>query len=89
MALLDLESELARASDRRPFANGYEGDCWMSLWCTYDCAVDEQTCPLIGVAMLGKTPAAWIEREPGGLNRYTCTEHQEIVYEELATEGPS
>lgn len=82
MALLDLEAELARARDGKPFASGFEGESWMSLWC-FDCVTDEDSCPLIGVALLGRTPQAWIDREPGGLNRYTCVEHEEIVYEEV------
>lgn len=79
MALLDLRAEAARARDGAPFSNGFEGESWMSLWCQ-DCA-HQKFCPLLDVAFLGRTPAPWTLREPGGLNRYTCEEHQEIVYE--------
>lgn len=87
MALLDLDIELARSSDVRPFSNGYEGQSWMLLWCL-DCATDEDTCPLVAVALLGRTPAAWTEREPGGLNRYTCHEYEEIEQPPAAEETP-
>lgn len=70
---------MARSRDERPFANGFEGESWMNLWC-WDCQVDEDECPLIGVAMLGRTPAAWALRDPAGLNRYTCNEYQETEY---------
>jgi hypothetical protein len=76
VALLDLESEMARARDGSAFSNGFEGEAWIQLWCT-DCAVDTDLCPLLGTALLGRTPAAWTLREPGGLNRYTCTEYRE------------
>lgn len=76
MALLDLVSEIARSHDGRAFANGHEGDAWMGLWCL-DCVQDQDQCPLIGVALLGRTPAAWQDRDPGSLNRYICNEYQE------------
>lgn len=79
MALLEFGDELARARTGAPFANGYEGESWMSLWCQ-DCT-HRNGCPLLDVALFGRTPAAWQLREPDGLNRYTCEEHQEIVNE--------
>lgn len=81
MVLLDLESELARARDGRAFSNGFEGESWTRVWCA-DCQIGEEHCPLIGVALLGRTPAAWEERQPMDLNRYVCHEYREIVYEE-------
>lgn len=74
MALLSQDEEYNRARDGAPFSNGFEGDSWMALWCEDGC-VQEPTCPLIVVSMLNKTPAPWQDREPGGLNRYTCTEY--------------
>ncbi len=74
MALLDLESEMARASDGAPFANSTEGLGWMSLWCV-DCVNDiGDDCPLVGVALLGRTPKQWDDASPGELNRYVCNE---------------
>lgn len=37
-------SRLAEACARRPFANGTEGDAWMSKWCSY-CAHDHNMHP--------------------------------------------
>ncbi len=74
MALLDLESELDRSRGVAAFANGFEGEAWMSLWCA-DCVNDaDSDCPLIAVAMLGRTPAAFDDVSPGALNRYVCRE---------------
>ncbi len=75
MALLTVEDELARAADVVPFANGYEYDSWSSIWCN-ECYW-EQACPLLLVILHEKTPAAWVDREPGALNRYTCTEYKD------------
>lgn len=71
MALLSFEEELARSSDRVPFSNGYEFDCWSSMWCS-DC-VREPECPLLLVILHERTPALWEDRDPGALNRYVCT----------------
>ncbi len=71
MALLSFDEENERSDPHAPFANGYEGESWMSLWCEDGCA-NYKDCPLILVALLGRTPQQWEIREPGGLNRYTC-----------------
>lgn len=74
MALLDLDGEMDRAVPRPAFANGFEGESWMSLWCV-DCVNDvDNDCPLVGVALLGRTPRAWDDASPGHLNRYVCNE---------------
>lgn len=67
---------MARARDGSAFANGFEGESWMNLWCSDGCTNDtEQDCPLVLVAMLGRTPAQWEDKEPGALNRYVCHEY--------------
>lgn len=67
------QKEYADALHKPAFANGFEGDSWMAVWCA-TCAQDENTCPLIGVALLGRTPRAWILINPGGLyDRYSCS----------------
>ncbi len=51
MALLDLESEMARARDGMAFANSTEGQSWMSLWCA-DCLNDtDEDCPLLAAQL--------------------------------------
>lgn len=72
MALLSAGEELDRAKDIPPFSNSTEGHSWMSIWCE-ECA-REPDCPLLLVAFSNKTPAAWQDREPRSLNRYTCHE---------------
>lgn len=76
MAVLSFDAEYQRARHRPPFSNGFEGETWMSLWCEDGCTHYDD-CPLLLVAMLDRTPQAWTEREPLGLNRYTCTEYAE------------
>jgi len=55
----------AAAIDKRPFSNGTEGYAWMANWCD-DCGHnDEETekwCPILSVALLGKTPAECVEQ---------------------------
>ena len=68
---------MARASDARPFANGFEGESWMANWCS-SCrhSDDEDGCVLIGVAVLGKTPYAWEPVNWRSLaHRYACHEY--------------
>ena len=81
MALLNVDEELARAADQVPFSNGFEFDCWSSIWCE-EC-VHYDDCPLLLVILHEKTPAAWDEVDPGALNRYHCRE-----FENNATEQP-
>jgi hypothetical protein len=73
MTLLSVGEEYDRALDRRPFANGHEGQSWMAAWCER-CA-HENTCPLLTTALLGRTPAAWTEIDPAALaGRYHCAQ---------------
>lgn len=80
------EAALAAAEDRPAFSNGMESECWFDNWC-YRCAVDapfqrgeaNEGCPLVMVALLGKTPAEWIDRDSGNLgNQFHCTEYRPI-----------
>jgi hypothetical protein len=71
----------ADATDRRPFSNGTMGYGWMGEWC-YTCKVDgpfqrdevDQGCPILLVALLGKTPKEWTDK---GLQDYHCSEFVE------------
>ena len=72
------------ARDERPFSNGTEGYAWMDNWCFRPCAVDAawqrydndkgpkaDGCPLIVIALNGKTPAEWIEQPRDEQGRMT------------------
>ncbi len=63
---------MARAREGRAFTDDAQFESWSRIWCQ-DCVVGA-TCPLVDVALLGRTPAAWTERDPASLNRYTCEE---------------
>ena len=75
MALLSPAEEYDRAAPHAPFSNGTEGEAWMQRWC-YRCVHDrDEDCPLLTVAMIDRTPAAWTPTDPHGLaDRYTCAE---------------
>lgn len=70
-----------RSQDRTPFSNGTEGEAWMANWCGR-CLVDAPFrnglrgaigCPLLAVALSGRTPAEWICNEPLRLGaQYSC-----------------
>lgn len=73
----------AAALDRSAFSNGTEWDAWSGTWCGR-CEHDKDTpgCPLVLVAMLGKTPAEWLEQPPGehgpyNSNLYHCVEFRD------------
>jgi hypothetical protein len=65
------------AEDRPAFSNGTEGDAWMSRWC-YECTRDaDESCQLISVAMIGRTPVEWVPDKPMSLGaQYRCTEFE-------------
>jgi hypothetical protein len=59
---------------RVAFSNSFEGESWMGVWCS-SCrhSSSEGGCTLTDVAMLGRTPAAWIELDRSSLtSRYLC-----------------
>lgn len=69
------------ARDVPPFSNSTEGEAWTANWCDR-CLVDAPYrnglkgaigCPLLMVALAGRTPVQWIENEPLSLgHRYHC-----------------
>lgn len=75
----------SESRNRPPFSNGTEGDVWMAAWCER-CLVDAPFrnginptgCELILTAMLGGTPAEWLDgpRDEHGRysmeHKYTC-----------------
>lgn len=55
----------ADARPSRPFSNGTEGYAWMANWCDECVHNDEEAelwCPILTVALLGSTPAEWVEQ---------------------------
>lgn len=76
-----IEQIRSDARPRSPFSNGTCGEIWMSRWCER-CLNDSPEmvdrgdgCPLILVALLGQTPAEWLEGE--GIQDYTCVEFRD------------
>lgn len=79
---------VAKNAEQRPaFANGTEGEAWMSGWCLREgayCRHDSMqrggdiACPLLDVAMLeDKTPAEWGEQVSAlGPAMYTCARYE-------------
>ena len=76
----DYQEALDAAADGSPFSNSTEGEYWMEANC-YRCAHDAafqaglspEGCPLLLIAMTGKTPAQWERGDPGDpAMRYSC-----------------
>ena len=75
------DEEWERAASRVPFSNGTAWDMWAFRWCE-QCVNDgmggtdpdgKPWCPLITVALAGRTPAQWTEKTPP-LQDYECSE---------------
>ena len=72
--------------DRVPFSNSTEGEEWMANWC-YRCLVDAPYrngisptgCPLILTALLGQTPAEWIDGPRDEHGRYSMADQYHCV----------
>lgn len=68
------------AHEGSPFSNGTIGYGWMASNCDV-CMVDAPFrngisnggCPILGVALLGKTPVEWMEK-PDCIQDYSCIE---------------
>lgn len=68
------------ARDGSPFSNGTIGYGWMASNCDV-CLVDapfrngisNTGCPILAVALLGKTPVEWMEK-PDRIQDYSCVE---------------
>lgn len=77
MSLPTVDEALATARDRSPFSNGTEGYAWMANWCGR-CVHDAPTrrddwangCPLLIVAITGKTPIEWLDGPRDEHGRY-------------------
>lgn len=69
------------ARDGSPFSNSTSGEIWMSQWC-HRCKNDSpelvdkgEGCPLILIALCGKTPVEWHPQE--GIQDYHCIEFRD------------
>lgn len=76
------QSEIERdALPVRAFSNSTEWEIWAYGWCHKPCAKDaNEDCPLLTVAVLGKTPAEWTKV---GLGDYRCSEFEEAEQPEM------
>ena len=76
------------AADRAAFANGSEGEAWTAAWCercTRDDLADvDGGCPLLLVALMGRTPVEFVPGPTDAAGRvsltqqYRCTEFDPI-----------
>ena len=72
------------ALDKAAFSNGTEGMSWTDAWCDR-CLHDKpardgsgEGCPLVLVALMGRTPSEWIEHDRFSLgDRYHCIEFRD------------
>ena len=65
---IDFDDAMARSKDKPAFSNSTEWEMWAANWCERPCKVDaNQDCPLIMIALLGRTPAEWL---PQPADRY-------------------
>jgi len=85
----DRDALYSESRDRPPFANGTEGYGWMAANCD-TCIWDRPArhgdegngCPLLLIALVGRTPAQWLDgpRDEQGLYRiadqYHCVEYR-------------
>ncbi|MBX6385234.1 MAG: hypothetical protein IRZ07_20065, partial [Microbispora sp.] len=79
MSLPTYDQAWATAKDEPAFSNGTEGYAWMETHCepcindTPEMVDRGEGCPLIMVALMGRTPAEWVEDKPGYLGeQYRC-----------------
>lgn len=77
MSLPGYDQALEHARGEPAFSNGTMWEIWSGRNC-YRCAndgmglgPDEPSCPLILVALMGKTPAEWTDQQPP-LGDYLC-----------------
>jgi hypothetical protein len=98
MSLPDYDDAFERAADKRPFANGDEGYGWMGANCG-SCIHDkparedhpENGCPLIMVALVGKTPTEWLDQKvtgPHGYEPYSIEDQYRCMYWRSEDDGP-
>lgn len=74
----DYEDAFARSKDTPAFSNGTEWEMWSANWCARPCTMDKnEDCPLIMVALLGRTPAEWL---PQPADRYPSDVYHCVMF---------
>jgi hypothetical protein len=77
VSLPSYDEAFEHARDEPAFSNGSMWEIWSDRNCCrcindgMGTGQDEPQCPLIGVALMGKTPAEWTDQEPP-LGAYLC-----------------
>lgn len=96
MSLPTYEEAYARARDGSPFSNGTEGYGWMESNCGI-CVHDKPArnddpgngCPLVMVALLGRTPAEWLDGPRDEQGRYTIEgQYSCVMFRDEDDPGP-
>lgn len=77
MSVLEIPDAYERAKDEPAFSNSSEWEIWSARTCE-ECVhdgmgvgEDQPQCPLITVALCGRTPAEWTDQQPP-LGAYAC-----------------
>lgn len=81
--MIDRDNADKRARDVPAFSKSDEGLAWMANWCDrctvdapYRSGISPLGCPLIEIALTGRTPAEWLEQPPDHYpdDAYHCVE---------------
>jgi hypothetical protein len=84
------EEAMAAATDGTPFSNSTQWELWADRHC-FGCKVDtDESCPLVLVALSGKTPAEWTAptEQQRLQSDYDCAEFIPAVDEKPAPAPP-
>lgn len=81
------DEALAAARAEPAFSNSTDGDAWMDAWCQrcrHDVdadGVDGEGCPLVLVALMGRTPSEWLQQDDANrrtlADAYHCVEFRD------------
>lgn len=83
----DFNTAYDNAVHEAPFSNGTEGYGWMYAWCdrcvhdaSYQRDEVKEGCPLVMVALSGRTPREWIPGDPYGETGYIIEKQFSCIY---------
>lgn len=72
--------------DEAPFSNSTEGEAWMAQWCDrclvdapYRNGISSTGCELILTAIMGQTPAEWLDGHRDEHGRYSLADQYRCV----------
>lgn len=78
---LNYDASWDSSREGSPFSNNTEYEVWEVNWCDrclrdapYRRDISPTGCPLLVIALLGRTPAEWMEQPPDSPDRYHCIE---------------